>query len=255
MHLRYYHRNQANMGDSTRNIRHALASGTVTRAFIEILENFLQDRPVRSASDMNESVFQAIIEAIFVETGPCLPELCLVVDPTKERGDGRYGFIDLFLATKSDAFVSHLPVLELKNVSLKALWNATQSTLSHIDPPTDQLNNLRTVLIKESEEEIMSRDYCYWDKDCCAWCRQSLLLLKDQAVQQVGRYLDALCQGGVTESTAGLHDRRVGCRIGNDVLVGYVVLCIGATRVLAWKANSRETKFKYIPLTTQLCGP
>jgi len=100
MCLRYYHRNQANLGDSTRNICHALASGTVTRAFIEILENFLQDRPVRSASNMNESVFQAIIEAIFVETGPCLPELCLVVEPTKERGDGQYGFIDLFLAVR-----------------------------------------------------------------------------------------------------------------------------------------------------------
>ena len=41
-------------------------------------------------------------------------------------------------------------------------------------------------------------------------------------------------------------DRRDRCENGSDVLVAYVILCIGATRVLAWRTDPRDTIFKYV---------
>jgi len=45
-------------------------------------------------------------------------ELCLVVDPyAKERGEGRYGFVDFFISSSPGSYGSPVALIELKQVS------------------------------------------------------------------------------------------------------------------------------------------
>jgi hypothetical protein len=127
---------------------------------------------------MSEPTFQAIIEAICVGT-PCFTELRLVVDPTQHER-GRLGYIDLFFAATKLPF--HHSICELKFVSLKGLWNATQYHPSHTDPTQSDVAILHKELKEESEEVMMMRQYCYWDKGLQAWQKVSLQDLKSRAV-------------------------------------------------------------------------
>ncbi len=249
MRLQRYLKNQATTGTEhdTRHACNALVGGNTT-PFVVLLEKFLQSRPVRTAISINEPAFQAIFEAICMETSPCFPELCLLVDPTKKYGHGKYGFVDLFFTAAQNSYVR---VLELKIVSLKDLWMGTQSNRGST-PSTDMLRNLQKKLMEESEEQMMRRQYTYWDKDGHCWCSKSLDGLKEQAVQQVNRYLGVLCQGQAANGKAGILDRRICCETGEDVLIAYVILCVGATRVLSWEITSMKTKFTYVPFPTNL---
>jgi len=198
---------------------------------------------------MDESTFQAIIESIFIEIGSCFPEICLLVDPTKKYGNGRFGFIDLFfLATTNDPH--NLAVLELKVVSLKSLWHGTQQTPGSCDASHRDLEELRENL-KETEEQIMTRKWCFWNKNDWRWETRTLVDLKWAAFEQVNRYLKVVCQGSVDPcgAQAGVQDFRIGCKVGEEVQGGaYVVMCIGATRVLTWKTNEMKTKLAYTSL-------
>ena len=239
---------QNKLDDDAQNACIGLAVGN-TAPFVMPLQRFLHDRPVRSASDVSEAAFQIVIEAIFMKTEACFPELCLVVNPTKKRRDGRYGFIDLFFLTRNAPCAPRLPVLELKAISLTGLWYGAQTA----EPSDCDLRSLREMLKEETEKDVMKRKYRYWDNDLRAWKIASVQDLKNQAMQQVARYLDVLSQGkAVRFEDAGFIDRRIGCGNGKAALVAYVVLCIGGTRVLIWETGEKDTKFEYIPLQTNL---
>jgi hypothetical protein len=247
--LRQYWDDEGQLDDDAQNARICLGVGN-TSPFVMLLQKFLQDRPVRSASDVSEAAFQIVIEGIFMKTEACFPELCLVVDPTKERGEGRFGFIDLFFLTRNTPCAPRLPVIELKAISLTGLWYG--ASVHRNEPSESDLRSLRDKLKKETEEEMMKRQYRYWDKVLRSWKTKSVQDLKNQATQQVACYLDVLSRGGARHSQAGVIDRRIGCGSGKATLVAYIVLCIGGTRVLAWETGEKETKFEYIPLQTNL---
>jgi hypothetical protein len=90
--------------------------------FVNSLERFLRSRPVRSARDSQESGLQSIVELCWFADGRCVPQMCLVADPTKEWGHGRFGFVDIFVASSARAPSVRMPVIELENVNLRALW-------------------------------------------------------------------------------------------------------------------------------------
>ena len=189
---------------------------------------------------MNEAAFQAVVETVCFHTTRCIPELCLLVDPTKRYGDGRFGFIDLFFAPPKESSASSLPVLELKIVTLKGLWKATRTC------PGDDLTVLRAALKAESEEDLLNRQFCYWDMEARDWHKQSIQNLKDMALQQVCKYLRVLTNGvSATPAGAGICDRRVQCGEGMDCLRDHVMICIGGTRVLSWLAAIEQTVYSF----------
>lgn len=68
------------------------------RPLADLLQYFFQEKPICSVSNMGKTSFQAVVEIIYMETGFCSPELCLVLDPTKACGDGWFAFVDVFFA-------------------------------------------------------------------------------------------------------------------------------------------------------------
>ena len=96
-----------------------IKTGQLTR-LIHLLEQFFQQRPVRSVKFSNEPALQAVIESFWWDTKRCVPELCLVVDASKSYGNGRYGFVDLF-CPQEESVSGCIPIIELKNVTLDGL--------------------------------------------------------------------------------------------------------------------------------------
>ncbi|CAH1769812.1 3183_t:CDS:2, partial [Entrophospora sp. SA101] len=54
-------------------------------------------RSLRSLESSSEPVLQGIVECLLDPSDKSIPELCLVVNKTKKKGEGHYGFIDIFI--------------------------------------------------------------------------------------------------------------------------------------------------------------
>src|SRR5687767_3669375 len=96
-----------------------------TEEFVELLKTFLETRALRSQTRANESVLQGVVEVLLDEPNSRVPELRLILDGKKEYGDGRFGFVDIFILLMSTTIVDERTlgvVLELKNITLKGLW-------------------------------------------------------------------------------------------------------------------------------------
>ncbi|KAG0347172.1 hypothetical protein BG004_008328, partial [Podila humilis] len=74
--------------------------------FRKLLETFFSYRAVRSLKNANEAVLQGIVELLLDEPSNRVPELRLVVDGSKEPGNGRFGFVDIFIPRQAMAAMS-----------------------------------------------------------------------------------------------------------------------------------------------------
>ncbi|RUP43098.1 hypothetical protein BC936DRAFT_137605 [Jimgerdemannia flammicorona] len=90
-----------------------------------ISSTFLSSRATRSLITSNEAVLQGVVEFLFDKLHLRVPELRLVVNATKEYGNGRYGFVDVFIPsvmTHVEGIRTHNVVLELKYISITSRW-------------------------------------------------------------------------------------------------------------------------------------
>ncbi|KDQ07033.1 hypothetical protein BOTBODRAFT_60289 [Botryobasidium botryosum FD-172 SS1] len=200
---------------------------------IDSFEQFLQRKSVRSIEAITKAVIQNLLEAFWF-TSSCLSGLCLVADSTKQKDSGRFGFVDLFVYS-SQADCSHT-VVELKSVTLVGLAKGAMNN-GDCSPSAKELELLREALRSESEVELMEREFFWYEKETEKWRLSSMKTLKVTATQQLEKYLGVLRLGLATEHTSGILDHRVRCEKGSDSLVGHLVMCVGGTRLLHWKAG------------------
>jgi hypothetical protein len=209
------------------------------KPLVDVLEEFLQKRSVRSVSDLNEANLQSLIEICWFEEDRCLSELRLVVDPTKYPGEGRYGFVDLLIASSPASCGSPVPLIELKQVTLVGLCKASAVNANH-SPSYDAMDSLRKKLKEETVPQLLQREYCYWDKERRRFCRSSISELLERATKQVNGYLQVVKNGSAKGTNGGIHDKRIICTTGEDLLTAYVVIGIGGTRVIVKRVEEEE---------------
>jgi hypothetical protein len=125
-------------------------------------------------------------------------------------------------------------------VTLHSLWKATCATMNNEPSPAEK-EALRDKLSLESESELLQRQFSFWDKITRSWHTESIQDVKEAAVQQAGKYLRVVKEGLVRGGSGGILDRRICCDEGADRLDGFVVMCIGDTRVLTWNAGTVST--------------
>jgi hypothetical protein len=120
-----------------------------TAPFIELLEDFLKHRATMSIASYNESNLGMAVEIFWHEETQCVVEMRLVVDSAKERGDGRFGFVDIFAGDSEREFghpnhmeLSHLPLGQyifyymLKTIEANPLPpTASSSRISYTSSP------------------------------------------------------------------------------------------------------------------------
>ena len=209
--------------------------------FVTFLEYFLQGLPIPAVEDQKEAGLRASIASFWQEGGRCLPELSLVLDPSKGRYNRGYnGYLDLFVT--SDGHIPRTPAIELKSIPLRDLWKGTRPRASEEPTWPNDLEEIREMLRDESEQQLLLRKYCYFDKSARRWCTTSIQELKERAVTQAKMYLSALKEGKFEGPKAGIDDPRVRCDKGEDVVDAYVLLCIGGTRILIWNIGTEQTK-------------
>jgi hypothetical protein len=206
---------------------------------VQVIENFLESRSVRAVKTASESMLQTIVELIWAEDDRCTPELCLVTDPERQYGDGRLGFVDLFI---TGSVGQSVPVIKFKNLTLLGFWKGMKGSM---EPTLRNLESLRNDLHGEEEASLMRRDYCYWEESSQSWRTSTVQKLKDAGLEQLKKCLRVVRQGIVRSGSAGILDRRICCVEGDSRLDGYVVMCIGGTRVFGWKAETVQTKWIY----------
>jgi hypothetical protein len=134
MRFREFLKHEATDDDKTIQSRRALVEGNL-RPFVDLLEHFFQGGPIRSVAESSESALQAVVESLCFDSERCIPEVCLVVDPTKAYGSGRFGFVDLLFVPATRSFESPVPVVELKNATLSGIWKAKRADRGIEYPP------------------------------------------------------------------------------------------------------------------------
>ncbi|CAB4479752.1 unnamed protein product [Rhizophagus irregularis] len=205
--------------------------------FIEILKTFLLTRSKISLSSANESMLQAIVESLLLLKYR-IPELSLVMDGTKSKGSGRFGYSDIFiLKGTGDIYIS----LELKYISLVGLIKNQKDKFG-----ANELENLDKILEKESEEILLKRSYTYWSKEFKKTNQTTINEILNDGINQLESYMNTISKGEVINYfSSGVFDKRIKIIKSNpNKLKGFVVLVIGFRRIL-WKPV-KEVMSNYI---------
>lgn len=158
-----------------------------------------------------------------------------MADPNAPYGGGRFAFVDMFIPDEEE----HMPEtasLELKNASLRDLWVGQYGPS---EPTTREVDVFRAQLQKESVAQLLQRKVSYWRDGVRV--TTTVEDMREEAHAQIIRYLNIIKQGASHSNFTGVSDRRVRCRAtdgSGSGLLGYIVICVGATRVLAWKVDA-----------------
>jgi hypothetical protein len=89
-----------------------------------------------------------------------ISELRLVVDGSKEYGNGRFGFVDVFVINENGNAI----VLELKDIRLGELLSGRHGRL--INPPDyTEMDKLDEEVSSVDEKSLDKMPYIYWSKD------------------------------------------------------------------------------------------
>jgi hypothetical protein len=105
-----------------------------------------------------------------------------------------------------------------------------------VDPGHAELEKLRN-LLTETEAEMQSRTFGYWDKASCVWVTKSVEDLKGEGVERVNQLV---AQNGILKGRSDGVDDWIRCHAGYGNRDGYVVLCLGGTRALSWNARMEQ---------------
>ncbi|GBB89670.1 hypothetical protein RclHR1_16440003 [Rhizophagus clarus] len=195
--------------------------------FIKNLKTSLLSRSQMSLSSMNEPVLQAIVEGLLPQKYR-IPEFSLVMDGKKQKGSGRFGYLDIFVVKGvGDYNIS----LELKYVSLVGLIKKQKDKYS-----TNDLEDLDKTLEKENEELLMNRPYSFWSKEHNKMNQITISETLEKGINQLRSYMNIIAKGKPTDYySSGIFDRRVKITKSNpNELKGFVILVIGFRRIL-WR--------------------
>jgi hypothetical protein len=216
--------------------------------FVGILEDFFRKRVTRSLAVTNESNLEMAIELLWFEEAQCVPQLSLVMDSTKDWRKGRGGFLDIFVGNSLRQLTVSNPVIvmELKHVTLLSLWKAGQPTLN-IDPKSSKdYDSLVTMLRGATEDQLLAMKYTYFDKDKRIWITLQVKDTLQAATVQLNEYMNVISGGRVTSTCPGVLDDRIMYRDGGcDILLGYVVISVGGTRVLCRSTAKKATFYSF----------
>ncbi|KAN0082333.1 putative AAA-ATPase domain containing protein [Elaphomyces granulatus] len=226
-----------------------------TTPFVCLLQDFFFQRPIRSHIDTAESSLEIAIEFLWVEQRQCATQVHLVVDSTKIQGAGLNGFIDMLVGNslrKCDA-PNPILVMELKNISLLGLWKAKQAYPTANPRSQNQYKNLLNDLRKATEENLLDFSYSFYDKDSRQWVTKQVREVFQEAIVQLDKYTTLLSLGQGELPRAGrqgrngiVHDKVSCLDGGQDVLWGFVIICVGGARVICRRVAVVQTQYTYI---------
>jgi hypothetical protein len=181
-----------------------------------------------SLKSMDEAVLQTVVEMILPLT--CrVPELRLVIDGTKAKYQGRFGFVDVFIPGGKPEKDQPMPsiVLELKYIKLIGLRNGKYGHWKK-NFKTIKLDELDKRLEKEDENILLKRRYMTENSKIT-----TVGNIMENGLRQLQNYINIIAKGPVKEYVdSGVLDSRVKDIKSSGQLMGYVVMSVGTRRIL-----------------------
>jgi hypothetical protein len=215
--------------------------------FVKLLEAFFKTRALRSFFSANEAMLQSIVELVLDKPSYRVPELRLVIDGNKGKGEGRYGFADVFIpaTTTISGGRTFAELLELKYITLEGLFKGAVNNWSR--PPTYlDMEDLEKHLSGESEDKILERNYMYWSKDLRRPETKTISSILEGGVKQLTMYMGVVAKGETKRwSNSGVFDSRIKVGDGSDYLQGHVVMGIGRSRFVVRSIQPTPTSKEY----------
>ncbi|CAI2197984.1 9995_t:CDS:2, partial [Funneliformis geosporum] len=206
----------------------------------EALITFFKSRSSSSLSSMSEAVLQAVSELLLPDNR--IPELCLIIDSNKQKGDGRFGFVDLIFGD------INYSIIELKYINLLGLIKAMNNNW-HISPSTSDLVTLDKYIENEDEGTLLERKFMFWSKSDnepkCTTLNEILL----SAEEQVTKYMNVISHGQVKKGKSGIIDSRILIKQPSNycgVLDSHVIMMIGFRRLICRFVGSQNTFYSFM---------
>jgi len=131
--------------------------------------------------------------------------------------------------------------MENQNATLLGLYNGRSIWCDMT------VRQFREQLRMETEDQLLERKYYYNKRSKGSRVITTVNKTMDQAAEQIQKYIDCARHGKTEGATNGITDGGVITQPSErgDELVGYTLMCIGATRVIARRIRSDPTRFKF----------
>src|ERR1700722_12640880 len=104
---------------------------------------------------MSETVLQAVNELSLPDNR--IPELCLIIDSNKQKGDGKFGFVDLIFGDLNYS------IIELKYINLLGLIKAMNDNWN-ITPSMSNWVALDKYVENKDKSTLLERKFMFWSK-------------------------------------------------------------------------------------------
>ncbi|CAG8483500.1 6372_t:CDS:2 [Diversispora eburnea] len=208
--------------------------------FIRLLKNTLSTRSWMSLLSADEPVLQAIVEML-LPLKYRIPELCLVMDGKKQKGSGRYGFLDIFIPGKGK---KNNISIELKYISLAGLMgDPTRNQFGIIE-----LGRLDKMLEKENEKFLLNQSYLYWNKEFEQIRGTTIGEILNNGKHQLKSYMNIISKGpSIDYFSSGIFDERIRITRSNysNKLKGFIIIVIGFRQILWRPVEEIITNYRY----------
>ena len=192
-------------------------------------------------------MLQNIVELILDKPSYRVPELRLVVDGNKEKGESRYGFADLFIpaTTIMSGTRTFAELLELKYITLEGLLKGEVNNWRHL-PTYSDMEYLEKRLSGDNEDKILGKNYMYWSKDLRRPVTKTVGSILEDGVEQLTMYMETVAKGQTNNwNNSGILDKRIKVGDGSDFLQGHVVMGIGRSRFFVRSTQPTPTSKEY----------
>ena len=192
-----------------------------------------------SLMSANEYVLQGIVESL-LPLQYRVPELALVMDSQKQKGNGRFGYSDIFvLKATGNTYIS----LELKYISLVNLLTRNERKKYG----ANELEQLDKILGKEDKESLLKRQYSYWSKELNKMEQTTIHEVLNNGVNQLKSYMNTISKGqAINYSDPGVFDERIKITKSDPHKIkGFVLLVIGFCRVLHRSVEEITSDYRY----------
>ncbi|CAG8655880.1 7411_t:CDS:2, partial [Dentiscutata heterogama] len=217
-----------------------LIKGDVT-TFIQLLKLSLLTRSPMSLAPANEEVLQGIFETLLPPSYR-IPQLRLVMNGQKEKGEGRFGFLDLFLLGEAGQGVS----IELKYISTGGLLKAkTGQTAKKFD--TTEHDQLDRELETLNEEALLKTPYTFLSRDNEQYIQITINRILENGIRQLKSYIKIIEKGNVGGYTdSGIYDTRISTTRKNkpNNIKGFLILVVGFRSIL-WRPVDGVSHYEY----------
>ncbi|CAB4381601.1 unnamed protein product [Rhizophagus irregularis] len=208
-------------------------------SFIKLLKETLLTRSRRSLYSANESVLQVTIE-LLLPSKYRVPELCLIMNTAMNKGNGKFGFLDVFVL--GECYTN----IELKYIPLTGLVSNTDG--KYFD--ANELGELDKVIEREDEDILLRRQYRYFDKKSNKYIRTTINDILNNGAKQLERYMRIIAKGQANKYSTGVCDERIKIINSNpNKLIGFVIVVIGFRRII-WRSVDEKltTNYRYIKI-------